>query len=60
MKDGIVSSDGSPMFTVASSVKPIQDGVVAKSDPNDTAIFAKSGGPFDVLFNHIFSRIITG
>lgn len=57
MKDGIISSDGSPMFTMASTVTPIQDGVVAKSDPNDTAIFAKSGGPFDILFNQIFSRI---
>lgn len=57
MKDGVVSSDGSPMYTMASNVTPIQDGVVAKSDPNDTAIFAKSGGPFDILFNHVFSRI---
>ena len=59
MPDGIVSGNGSPMTVRASNVTPIQDGSVklAKSDPMDSAIFAKTGGPFDTLFNGIFDKI---
>lgn len=54
-----MNSNGHPMFTQASRVTPINDGNVqfAKSDPKDTAIFAKTGGPFDTLFNEVFGRI---
>lgn len=57
--DGVVSSKGSPMTVAASNVTPIQDGSVqlAKSDPKDTAIFAKTGGPFDTLFNGVFDKV---
>lgn len=57
--DGVMNSNGHPMFTQASRVTPINDGNVqfAKSDPKDTAIFAKTGGPFDTLFNEVFGRI---
>ena len=41
------------------SAQSINDGKVqiAKSDPKDTAVFAKTGGPFDTLFNDVFGRI---
>ena len=54
--DGVMSSNGKPMMVKASSIKPINDGV-AKTHPQDSAIFAKPGGPFDTLFNGIFNRI---
>lgn len=59
VSDGFITANGNPMFTSASSVTPIHDGSVqlAKSDPKDSALFAKSGGPFDTLFNGIFSKI---
>lgn len=59
MKDGVASSNGSSMLTAASNVTPIHDGSIqlAKSDPQDTALFAKAGGPFDTLFNGIFAKI---
>lgn len=59
VKDGVMNNNGHPMFTHASRVTPINDGNVqlAKSDPKDTAIFAKTGGPFDTLFNDVFGRI---
>lgn len=59
MRDGFVESNGQPMFTRANNITPIQDGSVkiAKSDPHDTALFAKSGGPFDTLFNGVFSKV---
>ena len=59
MNDGVVSSNGNSMITAASNVTPIHDGSVqlAKSDPKDTALFAKAGGPFDTLFNGIFAKI---
>lgn len=59
MHDGIVSGNGSPMTVSASNVTPIQDGSVkmAKSDPMDSAIFAKTGGPFDKLFDNIFGKV---
>ena len=57
--DGMVSANGKPMYSKAASVTPIHDGSIqtAKSDPKDVALFAKTGGPFDKLFNGIFSRI---
>ena len=59
VEDGVMSSNGNPMFTQATNVTPINDGKVqiAKSDPKDTAVFAKTGGPFDTLFNDVFGRI---
>ena len=59
MPDGVVSGNGSPMMVSASDVTPIQDGAVklAKSDPKDSAIFAKTGGPFDKLFDDIFGKV---
>ena len=57
--DGVASGNGSPMVVGASNVTPIQDGAVklAQSDPRDSAIFAKTGGPFDKLFDDIFGKI---
>ena len=57
--DGIASGNGSSMVVSASHVTPIQDGTVklAQSDPRDSAIFAKTGGPFDKLFDDIFGKI---
>ena len=57
MPDGIVSALGNPMSVAASKVTPIHDGTVATTDPQDHAIFAKTGGPFDTLFNGIFAKI---
>ncbi len=58
-RDGITSGNGSPMFVSANNVTPVQDGKakVAQTDPNDTALFAKTGGPFDKLFDGIFGRV---
>lgn len=58
-EDSIVSGNGRPMMVSASDVTPIQDGAVklAKSDPKDSAIFAKTGGPFDKLFDDIFGKV---
>lgn len=57
--DGVVSAGGKPMSVNATSVTPVHDGTakIAKTDPNDSALFAKSGGPFDKLFNGVFERI---
>lgn len=57
--DGVASGNGSPMVVSASNVTSIQDGSVklAKSDPRDSAIFAKTGGPFDKLFDDIFGKV---
>lgn len=57
--DGVMSSNGRSMLTSASNITPINDGSVqlAKSDPQDVALFAKTGGPFDTLFNGIFAKI---
>lgn len=54
--DGIAFGDGKPMTVAANSIKTINDGI-AETHPNDNAIFAKTGGPFDTLFNGIFGRI---
>jgi len=58
-KDGLISNDNQPMSIAASNITKIHDGTVkmAQSDPKDSAIFAKSGGPFDTLFNDIFSKV---
>lgn len=57
--DGVATAtNGGQMAVAASNVVPIHDGATtALSDPKDTAIFAKTGGPFDTLFNQIFKRI---
>lgn len=57
--DGVLSANGTPMLTQASSVTPIHDGNVelAQSDPLDHALFAKVGGPFDKLFNGILKEV---
>ena len=57
--DGAISAQGQPMAVAASSVTPIHDGSIqlAKTDPQDSAIFAKTGGPFDTLFNGVFAKI---
>ena len=54
-----MSGNGRPMAVAANKVTPIHDGTasIAKSDPKDSAIFAKTGGPFDTLFNGIFDKI---
>ena len=57
--DGMATGGNRPMSVAASSVTPIHDGMatIAQSDPKDNAIFAKTGGPFDTLFNDIFGKI---
>ena len=57
--DGTMSANGIPMAVAASSITPIHDGSVkmAKTDPQDSALFAKTGGPFDTLFNGVFAKI---
>ena len=59
LHDGVATTtNGKPMAVAASNVVPIQDGATtALSDPKDTAVFAKTGGPFDTLFNDVFGRI---
>lgn len=59
LQDRLVSGNGRPMAVAANKVTPIHDGTasIAKSDPKDSAIFAKTGGPFDTLFNGIFDKI---
>ena len=58
-RDGVFSSNGTSMAVAARSITPIQDGSVklATTDPKDVGLFAKTGGPFDKLFNDIFGRI---
>ncbi len=57
--DAVAVSNNKPMAVGASSVTPIHDGSakLVKTDPKDTAIFAKTGGPFDKLFDDIFGRV---
>ena len=59
--DALTSGDGKSMMVSAQNVTSVHDGTaqVVKTDPNDTALFAKSGGPFDKLFDGIFGRINT-
>ncbi len=58
-KDGITSANGQPMAVSAANITPIHDGGVriAKTDPQDSAVFAKIGGPFDKIVNGVFNRI---
>lgn len=50
---------GGDKVTPVKNVKELHDGAVeyGRVDNNDTALFAKSGGPFDKLFNGVFGRI---
>ena len=54
--DAMIYGNGSSMTISANTIKPINDGL-AKTNPDDSAIFAKTGGPFDTLFNGVFGRI---
>lgn len=55
--DGISIANGESMAISASKITPINDGEIATTSPQDHAIFAKTGGPFDTLFNGIFAKI---
>ena len=59
LNDGLIKNDNNSNYVVSSKVTPINDGNVtlAKTNPKDSAIFAKEGGPFDILFNGIFNKI---
>lgn len=59
LNDGLVKNDNNSNYVISSKVTPINDGSVtlAKTNPQDSAIFAKEGGPFDTLFNGIFNKI---
>lgn len=59
MADGFAQANGTSMMTSAAKVTAINDGSVqlAKSHPQDSALFAKSGGPFDTLFNKVFAKV---
>lgn len=59
VNDGVVSAQGSPIVVGASDVTPIQDGSVkfAKSDPSDSAVFAKAGGPIDRLIGDVYNKV---
>ena len=56
VNDAMAFGNGNSMTVSAKTVKSINDGV-AKTNPQDNAIFAKTGGPFDTLFNGVFGRI---
>ena len=59
IEDGFLPSLGMPISVSANKVVPINDGQVttAVSHPQDSALFAKTGGPFDILFNGVFKEI---
>lgn len=59
LNDGFVKNDNNSNYVISSKVTPINDGSVtlAKTNPQDSAIFAKEGGTFDTLFNGIFNKI---
>ena len=59
VNDKVVPVQNKSVAIPANKIVPIHDGItsIAKSDPKDSAIFAKSGGPFDTLFNGIFDKI---
>nr|DAS58182.1 MAG TPA: hypothetical protein [Caudoviricetes sp.] len=59
VNDGIVNNNGSPILSQASKVTKVHDGTsqIVQSDKADTALFAKDGGPFDVLFNGVFAKV---
>lgn len=56
-QDAISLSNGKSQMISAAQIKSIHDGALARTDPMDTGIFAKAGGPFDTLFNGIFGKI---
>ena len=58
-QNSILETNGKSVTIPANKVTPIHDGAasIVKSDPKDSAIFAKVGGPFDTLFNGIFDKI---
>ena len=59
IKDGVINNNNSPIMAQANKITKVQDGMgsFVQSDPKDTALFAKDGGPFDTLFNGVFSKI---
>lgn len=58
-RDAVTHSNNTPMTVAASDITPINDGSVtlAQTHPEDTGIFAKTGGPFDKLFEGVFGKI---
>ena len=59
MRDGFISANGSPIISAGSRVTPIKDGSVsfAKSHPQDTALFAKEGGPVWSMLGEILDGV---
>ena len=59
IQDGIATGAKNGFLAQASKVTPVNDGTanLVQSHPDDTAIFAKTGGPFDKLFNGVFGEI---
>ena len=59
VNDAVTVGNNKPMITNAEKVTKINDGAtqLVKTHPQDVGIFAKTGGPFDKLFNDIFGRI---
>ena len=59
LDDGVINSNNNPIMAQANKITKVQDGMgsFVQSDPKDTALFAKDGGPFDTLFNGVFSKI---
>lgn len=59
IKDGVINNNNNPIMAQANKITKVQDGMgsFVQSDPKDTALFAKDGGPFDTLFNGVFSKI---
>ncbi len=57
--DGVINNNNKPILAQATNVTKVQDGAsrFVQSDKKDTALFAKDGGPFDTLFNGIFSKV---
>jgi len=56
VNDGIAIGENRPMFLNAKNVSSINDGIV-KTNPQDSALFAKPNGPFDKLFNGVFGKV---
>jgi hypothetical protein len=56
IRDGIITNNNKPILAPASNITRIPDGSIrmAQSDPADSALFAKIGGPFDTLVNGVF------
>ena len=49
-------SPNQSIITKSDNVTKINDGLI-ESHPKDKALFAKTGGPFDTLFNGVLSRV---